>query len=130
MIKFFQLWILVIKFYFYTDNAIASTTNMAKGSTKVISNHHDHKSSLRIMHSNKLKSNTLMNPLTSSPHECTSEQIMNLDWENLEDEGFLCGPKSVVNEYSVTMLPKGMYFYHGSTTLPHGVIPGGQTKGK
>ena len=74
--------------------------------------------------SNKYQSNT-------KNHHCTTEEMKNLDWINFNDErGFLCGPKSHIDGYSVTMLPRGMYFYHGSKTLPQGKIPGGHTKGK
>ena len=92
-------------------------------------NHRISKHTLRVSPSILTSEKHEMDSLNLKKHECTSEQMLNLDWPVNEVDGFLCGPKSVVNGYSVTILPKGMHFYHGSKTLPHGVIPGGETNG-
>ena len=120
--------LIVICLNFQLINIRAVNENEVKA-TSLHDNHHINKHSLRSSPSNTEFESNINNSSNSKNHECTSEQMKNLDWEYLEIDGFLCGPTSVVNGYSVTMLPKGMYFYHGSETLPHGVIPGGETEG-
>ena len=129
MKKILKLWIFVFYFHLFNKDIIAGIANMSKGRAKVISSLYDQKPSFRKMHNDIMKKMHKLRSLTSDLHDCSFKQMKNLDWKFVEDNGFLCGPKSVVNGYSVTMLPKGMYFYHGSETLPHGVIPGGETEG-
>ena len=123
----YSICIFICAFYNY---ATARTLNEKNGN--IVSNqhvNHAHRHISRKEESISGSSATNNADIGYKMHECTFKQMKNLFWTDRNDKGFLCGPKSVVNGYSVTMLPKGMYFYHGSDNLPSGSIPGGQTKG-
>ena len=124
------MWIYSI-FYLYLcmEYAFVFTESVFMTSSKLISRQHNHNFKIRRREYPENVSDSTINASDSSDIQCTPEQMNNLEWLDQNNGGFLCGPKSLVNGYSVTMLPQGMHFYHGSKTLPHGVIPGGETNG-
>ena len=124
----FQILITSILLNLFIKHAVARKHESSNLSVNIMSHHEkltDLKTKSTIVATNYLKTNKLR----ADVYGCTKERMENILWEEETDVGFLCGPKSDVNEYSVIMLPKGMYFYHGSDSLPLNKIPGGQIKG-